>query len=354
MFKMLYVDALCPAGHKVFNSLTISALISLDAEIRIVGDERCLPENTIIAYRIPSKYLIKRKSGGLSKLTYRINEYQKLRWLVKVIEKEHPDLVILSSYETISLSIVSRPLKIPVLAFNHNNLDELESKLKRFFYRRIGGSVSQVVFENYMADYLKEAIKVRNKVIVLPHIVEPEKQLQPHPQLSNANSKFLFAPSSSNDLTVIEDLLKRAHELKAKGIKLVAKYRENVNRDALVFRKRFSDEEYVSFLRSCFAVYVPLPRHFNYRISNVVNEAIAKNKKIIISNNRFSEFICSKYPSLVYVLRSDLLEEADEWKKWIRESSDSYEKERQSFLNNHSAEKFAEDMVAELPMLDSK
>lgn len=349
MKRILYIDALCPSGHRVFNSLTISALMRMDTELKIVGDERCLPDRISIAYRIPKRYLAKRKAGSFSKFSYRIREYQKLRWFVKVIEKEHPDLVILSSYETISLCMVSRSLKIPVLAFNHNNLDELESKLKRFFYRRIGSSVTQVVFENYMADYLKEAIKVRNKVIVLPHIVKPEEQLQPQPQLPNANSKLLFAPSSSNDPIVIEDLLKREDELRAKGIKLAAKYRENLARDALVFRKRFSDEEYSSFLRSCFAVYVPLPRQFNYRISNVVNEAIANKKRIVISKNRFSEFLSSQYPSLVYVLNSNLLEELDELNIWINARSSSYNKEREGFLKDHCSERFVEELLAGLP-----
>jgi len=242
-------------------------------------------------------------------------------------------------------------MKIPVLAFNRNNLDELESKLKRFFYRRIGDSVSQVVFENYMADYLQGSIKVKNKVIVLPHIVEPGEHLQSHAELPVPNSVLLFAPSSSNDFSVIEDFLRRADELKTKGIKLVAKYRENVDREALVFRKRFSDEEYNSFLRSCCAVYVPLPRQFNYRISNVVNEAIANNKRIIISRNLFSQFISSKYPSLVYILNSHLLEEANEWKKWLKESTSSYYEERESFLKSHSSGRFHKDIVTELRRL---
>lgn len=349
MLRVLYIDTLCPAGHKVFNSLTISALKNLKAELRLIGHERCFPEAMSVEYRIPETFLAKRKAGISGKFSYRIREYQKLRWLLQVLEKEHPDLAILSSFETISLSTISRSLKVPVLAFNHNNIDDLGSKVKKYFYRRIGNSVTQVVFENYMADYLKDNIKVRNRVIVLPHIVESNDPLQVQTEVPDANSILLFAPSSSNDFSVIEGLLERPHELREKGIKLVAKFREDVDQDAIILRKRFSDKEYDLFLHSCSAVYVPLPLSFNYRVSNVVNEAISSNKRIIISKNRFSEFLSSQYPSLVYVLNSNLLEELDELNIWINARSSSYNKEREGFLKDHCSERFLEELIAGLP-----
>lgn len=343
MLKMLYVDTLCPTGHKVFNSLTISALMSLDAELTIVGNERCLPENISIAYRIPAKYLSKRKSRILSKLSYRINEYQKLRWLVKVIEKERPDLVILSSYETISLSIVSKSLKIPVLAFNHNNIDELGHRLKRYFYRRIGGNITQGVFENYMADYLKHTVEVRNKVIVLPHIVEPTEHLKLQAELPTSNSILLFAPSSSNDFSLIEDLLKRADELRSNGIKLAAKFKEDVDQDSIILRKRFSEKEYDSFLRCCSAVCVPLRRSFNYRVSNVVNEAIANGKSVLITKNRYSSHLKNRFPSLFYII-NNIIEESEPIRRWVSLSADCFASDRKRFLHLHSKRLFAEKL----------
>lgn len=348
MLRVLYVDALCPSGHRVFNSLTISALKDLKAELKLVGHERCLPDKINIAYRIPKRYLAKRKAGSFSKFSYRIREYQKLQWLLKVIEKEHPDLVILSSYETISLSMVSSSLKIPVLAFNHNNIDELGSRVKRYFYRRIGGSVTQVVFENYMADYLKNNIKVRSEVIVLPHIVESNERSEFQAELPTPDSMLLFAPSSSNDFSLIEDLLMREDEIRSNGIKLVAKFKEDVSQDSIILRKRFSDKEYDSFLRSCSAVFVPLPRSFNYRISNVVNEAIANGKKIIMGKNLYSGFLFSKYPSLVYILSNSLVEQREDLRVWLKKEDMSYEEERRAFIAGHSSSAFLYELSVAL------
>lgn len=340
MIRVLYVDALCPAGHKVFNSLMISALNDLNAELTLIGHERCLPESVSIEYKIPEKYLAKRKAGVSSKFLYRIREYHKLGWLVQVLEKEHPDLIILSSFETISLSIISKSFKVPILAFNHNNIDELGSRVKKYFYRRIGSSVTQVVFENYIADFLKDTVKVRNKVIVLPHIVESNDPLKVQTEVPDANSILLFAPSSSNDCSVIEELLERSNELREKGIQLVAKFSEDVDQDSIMLRKRFSDKEYHSFLHSCSAVYVPLPLSFNYRISNVVNEAIANNKRVILTRNRYSNFLFENYPSLVFIASKDFFDDKAQLIQWLQCEDRRYEEDRARFLLDHSAEEF--------------
>ncbi|KUK89810.1 MAG: hypothetical protein XE05_1929 [Thermotogales bacterium 46_20] len=340
MLKILYIDALCPIGHKVFNSLTISALSSLNAKITTIALSRCMPSDKCITYHVPDKYLVHKKLGRFSKITYRINEIRKFGWILNLVRQENPDLVVLSSFETITLSIVSRRFRVPVLAFNHNNIDELESCFKKLFFRRMGRNVNYVVFEEYMVDYLKGVIGVTNDVISLPHIVEAVVPLDV-PNNSFDNDYFcIFAPSSSNNMSLIEDLLRRKEGLAAHKIQLVAKFREKKDFDSVVLRRRFSNEEYLSYMNSCSAVYVPLSRGFNYRVSNVVNEAIAYNKRVIITRNRYSDFLLENYPSLVFIVSEDLFDEKAQMIQWLRCEDRRYEEDRARFILDHSAEEF--------------
>lgn len=63
MLKILYVDTLYPVGHMVFSSLTISALMSLDAELTIHQNERCTPKDASIVFIILLKYLVRQNTS---------------------------------------------------------------------------------------------------------------------------------------------------------------------------------------------------------------------------------------------------------------------------------------------------
>lgn len=343
MRKALYIDALCPSGHKVFNSLTLDAISTMDIELKIVATHKCIPERFNIDFIIPERYFARSKRTILPKISYRIREYRKWQWILNVIDQEEPNLIFVSSYESISFSLISNKIRVPVLAFNHNNIDELTSKAKRIFYRKISKNIIQVVFEDYMAEYLK-IIGIKNNVVVLPHIVDPVEIMENKSASINSRVLTLFAPSSSNDFTIIESLKRRKEDLKRHQIRLIAKFTKDFEDDHLILRKRFSDEEYSKYMRICSLVYVPLPNTFNYRVSNVINEAVANGKRVVAHRNKYTEFLKKRYPPLIYVLSDGILNESERFQNWIVKSGDAFVESRVRFLKDHSKTTFKETL----------
>jgi len=342
MLKVLYIDSLCPKGHKAFNTLTLKAVSKIALKLKIIATDSCIRKDTNIDINIPGKYFSDIGRTAISKMCYRVREYRKWKWLLQVINQEKPDLIMVSSYETISFSLASKKIKVPVLAFNHNNIDELKNKVKSFFYKEISDIVTQVVFEEYMAKYLKETIKIKNKIVVLPHIVVPSKIKKIKSELLDSEAITLFAPSSSNNFAVIADLKNRKEELLKNRITLISKFPEDLKDNALILKKYFSDKEYSDYMTTCSAVYVPLPITFNYRVSNVINEAVSCGKPIISHNNEYTRFLKSKYSSLIYIVSKGIVEECNYLRNWLKENRNSFWDDRERFLEDHSLKLFIE------------
>jgi UDP-N-acetylglucosamine:LPS N-acetylglucosamine transferase len=340
---ILFIDILCPYGHKTFNTLTLSALKSLkEKEVLFIGSKRCINDVNMINNEIPKKFLSNDNfKGFFSKFKYRIVEFKKYIWLLKLIKKYNPDLIFISSYETITFSIISHFIPFKILVFNHNNIDELDDYLKRIFFRFISKNVVHIVFEEYIKEYLEKEIKVNNKIIILPHIVE-EREILNNNFVKTKDMDFLilFAPSNGNDMNNIEMLIKNQELLLEKKIYLISKYKYNLQGKSFLLKKYFSDSEYENFMRICTAVYVPFKLSYNYRVSNVINDAVSYGRPIISSINKYTSFLNEKYPSLIYLIKENIIKEKSDILEWIEKSSVNFYNERVRFLKEHSMEYF--------------
>lgn len=97
---------------------------------------------------------------------------------------------------------------------NHNNIKSLSSKIKSFFLRELSKKNINVVFEDYIKDYL--LYKGVQNVIVKPHgiptVIEGNynciNSILPKVSLENYEM-IIFAPSSSStDINLINKLYK--------------------------------------------------------------------------------------------------------------------------------------------------
>lgn len=336
----MFIDTLCPRGHKVFNELTLSAIKKIESKLMVVATRRCV--NDTIDYEIPDKYFFEAAKDFIkikSKIYFRVLEMKKWVWLLKLIRKIKPNLIIISSYETITFAIFSRFIRAPIMVFNHNNIDEIcVSKIKRVFFRCIAHNVTHVVFEEYMRDYLKNVIKIKNNIIVLPHIVKENKLDEE--MYRETDKLVLFAPSSSNDSSVINDLRNKEEMLSEKSIFIIAKSSFCLDGRNIILKDYFNNEEYDQYMKTCTAVYAPLPNTFNYRISNVINEGIAYGKPIITSNTKYTKFLKENYSSLVYILNTNIFDERENIAKWLSEIKEVFWKDRMRFLKDHHEKRF--------------
>jgi len=342
---ILFIDVLCLRGHKVFNSFTLSSLLELEQfKVLFVGSRNCINDGQKVNYEIPEEYFLNIKDTNfMLKLKYRLLEFKKWLWILPLIKRINPDLVILSSYETITFSLFSNFVPSKVIAFNHNNIDELNNRIKRVFYKFISKKVIQVVFEDYMKEYLEREIRIKNKILILPHIVDKNRLIEEDSSITEKSDPLiLFAPSSSNDRKVIKELIKKQEQLLEKGIYLIGKYYCNMQGRSLLLKEYFTDSEYEKFIKLCSGVYVPLPITFNYRVSNVINEAISYGKPVISHLNKYTLFLKERYSSLIYILNEDIIRESQKIKRWLENISSSFLEDRKNFLEEHSSARFIE------------
>lgn len=308
--KILYLDLLSPMGHKGLNKIFVKLLRKF-ASIDVSWKEGYIEDISALDsirnfYPIPEIYY-----NFSSKIEYRTKNYSKIKWIFRNIDISSYDLIFISSYETISFSLAwPRNIESRVLILNHNNLDELDNPFKRTFFKRIPKYIEHIVFEEYMKEYMIENIGVLNKVWVVHHPIDFDK-IKDFQRLSNSRiPKFnfsdnilIFAPSTSNDENFISKLINLQREqrfLSSTRFKLLVKSKQSEYQDdfLIVVKKYFTYEEYLLYLNGAFLILLPYPKSFKYRISGVLFDCFAFQKRFISSSVPIFEYYINKYPEI--------------------------------------------------------
>ena len=59
--KVLYIDPLCPKGHKVFNNLTLTAIKKIFPDTKLISSKRCT--TVTIDIEIPQRFFFEISQG---------------------------------------------------------------------------------------------------------------------------------------------------------------------------------------------------------------------------------------------------------------------------------------------------
>lgn len=328
MKLVLYIDLITKAGHRKFNQLVINALRK---EFKILTVASREATDSIPDLEIPDRFL-----NFSSRFNYRIKILQEIDWIIeKIISFGKFDLVLFSSYETISFAIKSHRivgLFENVAVFDHNNIDEIErSRIKKLFFKSIDTNVTHLVFEEYFKTHLIENVKIKNNVVVVPHLVEDKKTfLDPVRDWIT-----VFVPSNKCDDQYIKKLILGS----SPDIRFVIKSDKHFAGQNVRTVPSFENDEYENVFADCNFVILPLTVDYNYRISNIIFECFSYSKPCFTFRNKMSEFLSNLYPSIVHIIdRGTLLDEiVDEYKKIDK---DSFFIERKQFLHSHSESAF--------------
>lgn len=332
-FNILYIDLLSPKGHLFLNRAFLNIFASFSNRLDLScqkGYMECnnIPKKIKRIYGIPIQYY-----KVNSKFNYRIKNIKKINWVMKNINIDIYDLIFISSYETISFSLVwPRNIKPRVIVFNHNNLDEINNKFKYIFFKLIPKYIEHAVFEDYMKNYLLKEIKIPNKVWVVHHPTDISKS-NDYKKIKNkffpkekVINKIIFAPSGSND----ENFIQRIVSLQRKDnffdsmlFKLIIKskkidYQEN---NLIIIKKYLSYEEYVSFFNNALLILLPYPKSFSYRISGVLFDCFSFRKRFVASSIPIFRYYVNKYPGIGRIYNDinefrDVLFSYNEQLKW--------------------------------------
>ena len=328
MKTILYVDLITNSGHRKFNQLNVEALRK-EFEIFTIAHEKAMNETPDL--KIPD-YLFEFRN----RFDYRVRQIRKIDWVMeKAMSFGEFDLVLFSSYETISFSIKSHQvakLFKNVAIFDHNNIDEMtESIVKRLFFKAIDVNITHLVFEEYFRTYLIDNIKIKNNVVVLPHLVDDIKQA-----LDIVKDVItIFVPSNKYDAGYIKKIISSS----PRNFFFIIKADTDFGKDNVRIVKFFENDEYENTFANCNFVLLPLATEYNYRISNTIFECFSYSKPCFTFKDKLSEFLNRSYPNVVHIIdRSTTLNEIIE--KYERIDKDAFFTERRKFLDSHSENAF--------------
>lgn len=328
MKTILYVDLVTNVGHRKFNQLNVNTLRK-EFEILTVAREKAMGNTPDL--RIP-EYLFE----FYNRFDYRVKQLKKIDW---VMEKARLfgkfDLVLFSSYETISFSIKSRriaKLFSNVAIFDHNNIDEIaDSMVKKTFFKKIDTDVTHLVFEEYFRTHLIEDVKIKNNVVVVPHLVDDKKQV-----LDIVKDVItIFVPSNKYDYEYMKKIISNS----SRNLLFIVKADKDSVRENVRTVRFFENNEYESTFANCNFVLLPLTVEYNYRISNTIFECFSYSKPCFTFKDKLSEFLSRTYPNVVHIIdRNTTLNEIV--KKYEEIDRNAFLVERKKFLNSHSENAF--------------
>lgn len=314
MKRVLALDLLCPEGHVAFDSGVIGALgqcaiVHLAVAKGYFGRES--PTGASVTYEAPQWLYVPARTRLCSKA--RVKQLLvALYWTFRLRLSSY-DAILVLSYETISFSVAIALFgrQTALFAFDHNNLDDLMSRLKQWCFRRLSRRVHHLVPEPYMMDVVRRfgGPRVRGSVVPFPirHFSATGTE-----EVMDGNGKARLrcvGPSGSNDEAFVEWMIHREAStsvLRRHGVSLYLHSRNESFDDGwlYVYRERLDDDVYESRLRDADLVVLPYPQTFENRVSGVLLEALAYRRHWIGTDTPMFRDYALMYPTLGQVCQT--------------------------------------------------
>lgn len=297
--KILIIDPISSIGHVNYNTIIINEIKKHNRNIYCIFkedyDENLFYNNKVIL-RIPNKYY-NNKQKYLQSIINRINQYKIYRYILKKIDIYKYDVVILTSYEEISLYYANINKKLYLI--NHNNLSNINNKIKIYYIKKISSlHIHVVLHKSYLIKYIEYGI---NNVICINHGLKEKiiidknyhyDAIKKYRQYCNYDS-IIFMPINNNtNIKIIEVLLNNKEFISyitINRILIVVKCGNNKikilkNDNILIITDYMTKSEYEYTFYMAKIVVLCYKNDFKYRISNVFLEC-AINNKICIMND---------------------------------------------------------------------
>ncbi|PEF91604.1 MULTISPECIES: glycosyltransferase family 4 protein [Bacillus] len=240
------------------------------------------------------------KDDGNNMVTRKLQSLISMIKTRKAITNNKDSIKVVLTFDTIAFALGWLWIKSNnTFILHHKNIDELNSKIKRFLFKTYMNKVNHIVFEEFFKEYLINEIGVEEKRI---HVI-------PHPIFSPSVSdedNFIYdciGLSNSNDEGFIKQIIDeeiKTNYLKNSNLHVVLrskKYKFD-NDNLKVISGYLPKEEYDYYTKKCKTVFVPLPNTFKYRVSGVIYDALSNYKVVIANNVPIVKHYEEKYPNL--------------------------------------------------------
>jgi hypothetical protein len=343
--RMLYIELLCPEGHRRYNRSNILLLSEL-TELSVSGRAGYFNTDCEMQGRVHNNYIIPEKYYKYgNKLDYRLRNLEKIFWVRKnLINRLKPDIVFISSFESISLSIGYAGIKTRTILVNHNNIDELSNAIKRCFYRQLDKKhIYLSGLEKYISKYMVEHLKLKRVIVIPACITNYQRNKRDNILKNNKLSRLIiFAPSGSNNIRDIEALISKQELLKKLNIFFIVKYPiRNVRSKYILAKPYFTEDEYEKMMCCADLVYVPFYEGFNYRFSGVIHDGLSCGKHIIANKNAATEYLKRSYPNAIYLTENSIINEIHRIYEWLGSKMDYFKEQIEQYKKEHSHEHIA-------------
>lgn len=285
--SIIFIDYLSYWGHKNFNKIHIESLLDLGFHLHLVGragffkEFEGFPNVTITV--IPEIFY---KNYLWPALTSRLLMVASLIWIRIRIKGADKGMVVVSAYDILSFWLFRT--KGTVFVINHNNVEQLKSKIKLRLTRMLPKNYIHIALNNNMVIRLKELLPSYQTELVPHGTIMPSSSFK-RPSFLQEQEVFLFCPVNQNfDDELFKNIINSAEVksyLKEHNISFYIKKQLGSIHESSVLKwidARLIDEEYNYMIKKSLAVVLPYKtKDFQYRCSGILFECFAFNSKII-------------------------------------------------------------------------
>ncbi len=340
--NILLIDFCFFSGHKHLNLNHIKILDKI-CDLTVISEDGYYPKAILMGLdHVKLVEFKKYKPRIRNRLTFRIKSLYNILLTLKSMKNCTYDKIVVTSFETITFSILS-PLfknKSKIFIFHHQNTDEMSNTFKMSLFKHVIHKVNHIVLDEFIREHLiKEFGLETDKVFTLPHPLRVTKN-KPPLNKSSDTIRSIAAISGSNNKQFIQKLITDYQNLiqtiDSKTQFIVKSKSADFKDDRLiVVNKYLSDEEYDAYYSNAHLIWLPFPDNYRYRLSGTMIDALSTNKIVIGSDIPCFQTYSKRYPSLCKV--ADSVDEIMEISR-ICTYDEALETELKAFHAAHSTE----------------
>lgn len=286
--RVLFIDYINEGGHALFNRIQLKAITSINnTSVDIIMRSDCNDYGDLYVKPllcIPSRYYLK------SPLGFRISLIMVQLILYFKVKSNNYDYVIFSSYDALTFWMMPR-LRNKVFLFNHNNIARYDNKFELGCAKLIGKNVEHLVLNKYTQHRMQELGFPNVQVVLHGFDVKTKESTLSSSRYTDGNfSKIIFCPSQTSSDSRFLQLLLESNEfkdyLKDNNYLFIIKgnYKEPECSNIRVINGWLSTDEYNLIFLKADLLLLLYHENFRYRVSGVLFECIANNKKCLMSD----------------------------------------------------------------------
>lgn len=247
---------------------------------------------------IKKRYLpLESSNAFFARVIYLINTILNSFYIRLLSERKNAKYIVIG-HEIISLGLCCFLFPKGMYLIHHMQIDELKSRIKRFFFGFYKNRFIHVVMTEYIRDYLvnNHEIPPENiRVVLHPLYERPTLRKKDDSQINTFIALNYSTSEGFIDSLIQHDI--NNSSFSSSGCKLVikSKYHKYTSLGLRVFNGYLSRYEYDQLYKESDCVLSIVDRNFNYRIGGTLIDAISCGKPVIAIRSLFAEYYHSMF-----------------------------------------------------------